>query len=157
VTSIADCEFCAIARGESTADVVCEGEHWVAFFPLEPATPGHTLVIPREHVRDLWAASGAVGRELIDAVIKVGRAIETALTPDGLNLITSAGAAAEQTVTHLHLHVVPRWKDDGFGPLWPPKTPLRREIAHDAAALIREACATPATDASAEDRRNDER
>lgn len=136
-----DCAFCAIARGDDpSAEVVCEGEHWVAFFPKEPATPGHTLVIPRDHVEDLWAASLAIGTALIRAVIEVGRAIEIALEPDGLNLITSAGTAAEQTVPHLHLHVVPRWGDDGFGRIWPPQTPMRRDLKRDAAARIRAAC-----------------
>jgi histidine triad (HIT) family protein len=140
-SSSASCDFCAIARGEdAAAEVVCEGGRWVAFFPHEPATPGHTLVIPRNHVEDLWAASPATARELMEAAIKVGRAIQAALEPDGLNLITSAGAAAEQTVRHLHLHVVPRWEDDGFGRIWPPQTPMRRELKRDAAARIRAAC-----------------
>jgi histidine triad (HIT) family protein len=140
VTSVEDCKFCEIARGNSTAEIVCEGEHWVAFFPLEPATPGHTLVIPRDHIRDLWEASESQGRDLMSAVLRVGRGIEVALHPDGLNLITSAGAAAEQTVEHLHLHVVPRWTDDGFGHIWPPKMPMRREFKRDAADRIRAAC-----------------
>ena len=91
MTSPPDCDFCAIARGDSDAEVVCEGEHWVAFFPLEPATAGHTLVIPREHVKDLWQASTDTGRELIEAVIRVGRAIKIAVEPDGMNMITSRG------------------------------------------------------------------
>lgn len=135
------CDFCAIARGDdASAEVVCEGEHWVALFPHEPATPGHTLVIPREHVEDLWAASPVFGGELMQAAIKVGRAIAAALEPDGLNLITSAGTAAEQTVPHLHLHLVPRWEDDGFGRIWPPQTPMRQQLKQDVAARIRAAC-----------------
>jgi histidine triad (HIT) family protein len=145
VTGSANCSFCAIARGEDSAEIVCEGEHWVAFFPVEPATPGHTLVIPREHVSDLWQTSIGTAGELMEAVIRVGRAIKSSLEPDGLNLITSAGAAAEQTVSHLHLHVVPRWEDDGFGHIWPPKTPMRRELKREAAEQIRAACQPPST------------
>jgi diadenosine tetraphosphate (Ap4A) HIT family hydrolase len=141
-TNPANCDFCAIARGEEPAEVVCEGEHWVAFFPHEPATPGHTLIIPRDHVRDLWAAQPVVGKELIEAVIQVGRAIGAALEPAGLNLITSAGAAAEQTVPHLHLHVVPRRQGDGFGSIWPTQTSVSHELIRDAAARIRAACRT---------------
>ena len=91
------CDFCAIARGDAEAEVVCDGDHWVAFFPLHPATLGHTLIIPREHVENLWAASLSVGGELMQAAIEVGRAIQDALQPDGLNLISSAGAAAAST------------------------------------------------------------
>ena len=135
-----DCDFCAIARGDAPAEVVCEGEHWVAFFPLHPATLGHTLIIPREHVENLWAASLSVGGELMQAAIEVGRAIQHALEPDGLNLISSAGAAAEQTVPHLHLHVVPRWDDDGFGRIWPPQKETPDDVVGDAANRIRAAC-----------------
>jgi histidine triad (HIT) family protein len=136
----ANCDFCSIARGDAPAEVVCEGEHWIAFFPHHPATPGHTLVIPREHVESLWAANLSVAGELMQAAIEVGRAIQEALQPDGLNLISSAGAAAEQTVPHLHLHVVPRWKDDGFGPIWPPQKETPDDLVRDAANRIRAAC-----------------
>jgi histidine triad (HIT) family protein len=117
-----DCAFCAIVRGDDReTPMLATAEHWVAFFPLAPATTGHTLVVPREHVVDLWHAS----RPLVDALgwaaVELGRAVKAALRPDGMNLITSAGGAAEQTVYHLHLHIVPRWHSDNFGTLWPDK------------------------------------
>lgn len=115
------CPFCAISEGrDSSAEVVCEGETWVAFFPLDPATPGHTLVIPRRHVSDLWKLQPELADDLMRAVLRLGKAIERALSPHGLNLITSAGEAASQSVFHVHLHVVPRWNHDGFGSIWPP-------------------------------------
>src|SRR5579863_10354455 len=115
-----DCPFCAIARGDDdSVEIVCEDDAWVAFFPLNPATPGHTLIIPRQHVSDLWQADQVLANELMVATQRVGRAIEQALAPEGLNLITSAGKTAEQSIFHLHLHVVPRWRRDGFGKIWP--------------------------------------
>jgi histidine triad (HIT) family protein len=135
------CDFCSIARGDDpSAEIVCEGETWIAFFPLTPATPGHTLVIPRSHVPDLWSVDGSLAAELIVAVIHVGRAIQTALRPEGMNLITSSGEAAEQTVYHLHLHIVPRWRQDGFGDIWPPKGQLRGLNMEGVADRVRDAC-----------------
>jgi histidine triad (HIT) family protein len=114
------CDFCSIVRGDDPAtEILAEGDDWVAFFPLSPATPGHTLIIPRAHAPDLWATDPDRGATLMTAVIEVGQAIRSALQPDGMNLISSAGSAAEQTVFHLHLHVVPRWRQDGFGQIWP--------------------------------------
>ena len=114
------CDFCAIADGaDSAVEIICQEPEWVAFFPQRPATPGHTLIIPRVHVTDLWHADPSLGAALASATIRVGQAITAALAPAGMNLITSAGTAAEQTVFHLHLHVVPRWPDDGFGRIWP--------------------------------------
>jgi len=118
-SQIADCEFCRIVLGENeSVEIVASTENWVAFFPLRPATRGHTLVIPRMHVPDLWETQPGQAAELTYAVVKVGTAIKSALAPDGMNLITSAGDAAEQTVFHLHLHLVPRWYKDDFGPIW---------------------------------------
>lgn len=135
------CDFCAIVRGEETdVDLVCEGETWIAFFPLTPATPGHTLVIPRRHVPDLWSVGPELGAELMSAVIRVGRAIREALLPEGMNLITSAGKVAEQTIFHVHLHVVPRWQHDAFDDIWPPRKELPGVDLKDVAARIREAC-----------------
>jgi histidine triad (HIT) family protein len=136
------CDFCAIARGEDlSVEVVCEAESWIAFFPLDPATPGHTLVIPRKHVIDLWEVQPPLGAELMAAVVRVGRAIDAALKPEGMNLITSAGKVAEQTVFHLHLHIVPRWRRDDFGQIWPIEGKKFEDAGlEDVADRIREAC-----------------
>jgi histidine triad (HIT) family protein len=77
----------------------------------------------------------------MDAVVRVGRALNEALAPAGMNLISSAGKAAEQTVFHLHLHVVPRWPEDGFGRIWPPERALGEPVKRKLAAQVREACA----------------
>jgi histidine triad (HIT) family protein len=114
------CDFCAIARGEGTATLVADGPDWVAFFPLDPATTGHTLIVPRSHVSDYWHADPSLVSSLATAALELGHAIQNTLSPDGMNLITSSGSAAEQSVFHLHLHLVPRWKSDGFGAIWPP-------------------------------------
>lgn len=82
------------------------------------------MVIPRTHVRDVWELDDDLGAALMSAVIDVGRAIRRGLGPPGMNLISSAGTAAEQTVFHVHLHLVPRWPDDGIDEIWPAKTPM---------------------------------
>jgi histidine triad (HIT) family protein len=138
----ADCAFCDIACGrDQTVDVVCEDQDWIAFFPLNPATPGHTLVIPRKHVENLWQVKPPLSNELMTAVIRVGHAIDRALKPEGMNLITSAGQTAEQTVFHLHLHVVPRWRRDGFGRIWPVEGKFDDAALGDVANMVRAACA----------------
>lgn len=132
------CSFCAIARGlEHPPEVIAEDERWLAFVPLNPATPGHTLVVPRSHVRDLWELPAELHGTLMAAVVDVGSAIQRALSPDGMNLITSAGSVAEQTVFHLHLHLVPRWRRDGFGRIWPLDARYENEQLDDAADRIR--------------------
>lgn len=142
-TFVDGCDFCKLAQGrDQSAEVLAEGDEWVAFFPLDPATPGHTLIIPRSHVVNLWEIDSKLGCVLMDAVVAVGRGIQTALRPDGMNLITSAGSVAEQTIFHLHLHLVPRWQDDCFGQIWPTESKGDRGDLEQVAIRIRAALAT---------------
>jgi len=135
------CAFCMIARGEDpSAVVVCEAGEWIAFFPLEPATPGHTLVIPRKHVPDVWSLEPPLGAELMSAVVRVGRAVREAVTPAGMNLISSSGPTAEQSVFHLHLHVVPRYSGDNIDPIWPPREKMDADMITGVAERVRNAC-----------------
>ena len=136
-----ECPFCAIARGaDPAAEIVCEGRAWIAFFPLEPATPGHTLVIPRIHVADLWDADERTAQELTSAILVVGNAIDRALHPAGMNLISSAGEVAEQSIFHLHLHLVPRSIDDRLGQIWPDQGDVDPATTKRLAERIRGEC-----------------
>jgi histidine triad (HIT) family protein len=139
--NVKNCDFCAIALGEdSSVQIVCERDTWLAFFPVEPATKGHTLVIPRRHVADLWELHEPLASQLMAAVIRVGHAVQAAVQPEGMNLISSKGSAAEQTVFHLHLHVLPRWSQDGFDQIWPKRSPLEAADLEKVAERIRTAC-----------------
>ena len=108
-----------IVRGDEPADVVHETDSSVAFLPLKPAAPGHTLVVPRTHVADFLDCPAPLMAALAIESSLLGGVLRRALAADGVNMITSAGAAATQTVFHLHLHLVPRWDDDALGDLWP--------------------------------------
>jgi histidine triad (HIT) family protein len=123
LTSDPDCPFCQIVSGaDGQARVVFRNADVVAFFPTEPATLGHTLVVPRVHVPDIWLASDEVVAQLARAAKGVAGAIRRAIRPDGLNVIQSNGEAATQTIMHMHVHVVPRWFDDAVGRIWPTRT-----------------------------------
>ena len=117
------CPFCAIIMGEGWAREAYRDDHAVAFFPLRPATFGHTLVVPRRHIPDIWELPEADAACLSRAVLRVAAALRTAVAPDGLNIIQSSGAVATQTVPHLHIHLVPRWAADAMGPIWPANPP----------------------------------
>ena len=138
------CVFCRIGRGEDQdTEIICQDKNWVAFFPTDPATPGHTLIVPRTHVPDLWSLQPALASDLMNAVVHVGQAIKRAVTPAGMKLISSSGAVAEQTVFHLHLHVVPRYEGDDIDPIWPRKKRLDDSLKQAIAERIRKACASP--------------
>jgi histidine triad (HIT) family protein len=119
VTIDAGCEFCHIVAAEQPARMVLQSDEVIAFFPLRPATLGHTLVVPTTHIPDIWRLDDDTAATLAHATMRVARAAGEALSPDGLNVIQSNGSIATQTVAHLHVHVVPRWAGDAMGPIWP--------------------------------------
>lgn len=116
-----DCVFCRIASGHAPARIVYGTETTLAFFPLYPATPGHTLVIPKKHVDNFLELSPDDIPDLGNSVLHVGQILRSALQPEGMNVISSAGQAATQTIMHLHIHLVPRWCGDEMGDIWPHK------------------------------------
>lgn len=139
-----DCPFCRIVIGADSADIVYETSACIGFIPLDPATAGHTLLIPREHVESIWELNGPLAELIARDAIPLVRALRAGLKPDGLNVITSAGEAASQSVMHLHLHLVPRYTGDRFGHIWPPSDPMLEVIEDDIILAIRNAVAAQA-------------
>lgn len=140
-TSDPDCPFCEIVlRDDPDAREVYRDEHVVAFFPTEPAVLGHTMVIPRKHVADIWSMDEETAGHLSRATVRLAGAIREAVHPEGLNVIQSNGEAATQTVFHLHVHLVPRWDGDAMGPIWPEETDYSEEEKDDVLMRVRTAC-----------------
>lgn len=112
----ADCLFCRIVEGEIPADVVAEGESWIAFRDIQPQAPAHLLVIPRRHVESvaqLTEEDRELAGELVLAAARV--AAEQDVATSGFRIVTNVGERAGQSVFHLHLHVL-----GGRRMRWPP-------------------------------------
>lgn len=119
------CIFCAIAAGSAPATVVRTWPETIAISPRHPVTPGHTLIIPRIHVADVGQDPGVSAATMM-------RAAELAAELPAANVITSRGAAATQTVFHLHLHIVPRALGDGLPLPWTPQHAARAVVRRQA-------------------------
>jgi histidine triad (HIT) family protein len=132
------CPFCQIINGDAEARIILETDDAIAFLPLKPASLGHTLVVPSVHVPDFLELSAPMSAPLFGTASHVGRALSRALRPDGMNLISSAGDAASQSIYHLHIHLVPRWFNDRIGRIWPPSEPSDSEEQDDIAELIKD-------------------
>jgi histidine triad (HIT) family protein len=107
-----DCPFCKMVKHELHAVVVQEDNDILAIMDLYPATPGHTLVFPKQHVENIYLMSADLGARIMVTAIAIARSIKQQLSPCGLNLIQSNELVAGQTIPHFHLHIVPRYKDD---------------------------------------------
>ncbi|MEX5634960.1 HIT family protein [Parafrankia sp. FMc2] len=116
------CAFCQIGAGRTRATNLTRYPGAVAFAPLSPATRGHTLVVPLRHVETIWDVDRSIWQGLMVVTHIVAGRLRQELRPDGINIIQSTGEAATQTVAHLHIHVVPRYRGDAMGPIWPPST-----------------------------------
>lgn len=147
-----ECPFCEIVdRDDPDAREVYRDEHTVAFFPTEPAVLGHTMIIPRHHVPDIWSLTDEQAEQLGVTTLRIATAIRNSLQPDGLNVIQSNGHAASQSVMHVHVHLVPRTEGDRIGRIWPPESDYSEAQKDDAWEVLKAACraigsaATPAT------------
>jgi histidine triad (HIT) family protein len=105
------CVFCAIVAGGASASPVLSDERFLAFLDIYPMRPGHTLVIPRRHAVRLSELGEATGA-FFDFVARVASALRAGLACDDLNLVLNDGPAANQTVPHVHVHVIPRYGRD---------------------------------------------
>ena len=108
-----NCVFCAIAAGEIPSFKVYEDDVVLAYLDINPFTRGHVLVIPKEHFTGLLDTPSDVLKEIVVRVQKVAAHLKEALPCDGFNVLQNNGAAAGQTVPHVHFHIVPRRSSDG--------------------------------------------
>ena len=106
------CIFCAIVAGEAPARIVHETDDTLAFLDINPITEGHTLVIPKRHAADLHDIDPDDLAATARSAKVVARLLTDRLGSDGVNLLHATGAAAWQTVFHLHIHVLPRLAGD---------------------------------------------
>ena len=111
-----NCIFCKIANGEIPSTSVYEDDTFKVILDLGPATRGHALILPKDHAADLFELPEDTAEKAI------------VLKADGLNLVQNNGEAAGQTVRHFHLHLIPRYKDDGQHILWNPGEVSKEEM-----------------------------
>jgi histidine triad (HIT) family protein len=112
------CVFCKICDGQIPSLKLHEDERTLVIMDINPLTSGHCLVLTKAHAPTIWDADAADLSAAIAAAKTVATVIRQALKPDGLNLLQANGAAAFQSVPHFHLHLIPRWNNDGKGFDW---------------------------------------
>jgi histidine triad (HIT) family protein len=113
---VAECIFCRILAGEAPASFVYRDEVCSAFMDIQPVNPGHLLVIPNVHGTYLADIDGETAAHLMRVGHRLAAALRASgLRCEGVNFMLADGEAAMQSVFHVHLHVIPRFKGDGFG------------------------------------------
>lgn len=110
------CIFCQIASGNRDAHRIAENSSAMAFLDISPVNRGHTLVIPRRHVPSFLHLSGEETGAMFQLVQRIGQQLKASIPGcEGITLSAADGEAAGQEVFHTHLHIIPRFREDGFG------------------------------------------
>lgn len=134
------CIFCRIVRTEAEASIAYEDAVTFAFMDSNQFCPGHTLIATKRHIPDIFSLDDETGAAVMATMRRVSQAVQDAFRPHGINIWQSNGAPF-QDVVHFHIHVVPRWRDDGLLQFRPPRTRPERAALDEQAAAIRAALA----------------
>lgn len=116
--TMSDCIFCKIVEGSILSHKIFENETCYAFLDIFPANRGHTLVIPKKHVKDIHEADAVTYAEVAATAKEVADLLAEKLGSDGTTIFQMSREAGWQTVFHLHMHVIPRWSNDGLHKPW---------------------------------------
>ena len=116
-----DCIFGKIIRGEIPSFKLYEDDLTYAFMDINPLNDGHALVIPKYHAENIYATPDEWFGPTMSTVRRIASAVNKVVRPEGINLLQANGPGAKQSVFHLHMHVIPRYADDGAGMNWEMK------------------------------------
>ena len=130
-----NCIFCKIANGEIPSATVYEDDDFRVILDLGPASKGHSLILPKNHYKDLCEADPTVTTKILPLAGKIGSAMKTGLGASGFNVVQNNGTSAGQTVFHLHVHVIPRYDGGPEMVTWNPGEADQKELAETAEIL----------------------
>ena len=117
-TSESDCIFCKIIAGQIPSKKIYEDENHFAFLDIFPAGRGHSLVIPKQHYSDIHSMPAEIYGGIATAAKKVADLLQARLQSEGTTIFQMNKEAGWQTVFHAHIHVIPRWSNDGLHKPW---------------------------------------
>jgi histidine triad (HIT) family protein len=126
-----DCLFCKIILKKIPSAYIYEDADTYAFADIHPNNPGHTLIVPKKHYSNLYDTPDETLGKLMAVAKQIGKAAKGALAAEGINIAMNNDLAAGQIIFHSHIHVIPRFKDDGYRH-WKGRERTQEEIEHAA-------------------------
>ncbi|MDO8660487.1 MAG: HIT family protein [Candidatus Woesearchaeota archaeon] len=132
-----DCVFCAIVQKKIPAEIVFEDADTLSFLTITPVHGGHTLVIPKQHYEDLFELPENLLAKLFVVGKRVAKAVMNSTKAEGINLEMNNKLAAGQMIFHAHLHIIPRFSNDGLRH-WAHKEMSQQELTQMREKIARE-------------------
>ncbi len=132
-----NCIFCKIGAGTIPSYTIYEDEDFKVFLDLSPTAYGHSLIIPKEHYKNLIELDDSVASKALVLAKKIATAMEKTFHCDGINILQNNGEIAGQTMFHFHIHVIPRYKDDNLKIIFDQQS-LKEEDAKKIVASLTE-------------------
>ena len=123
-----DCIFCKIANGEISSKTLYEDEAFRVILDLAPATNGHALILSKSHAANIYELSDELASKVLVLAKSMVSSMTRALKCDGFNLVQNNGEVAGQTVHHFHMHLIPRYENDGQKISWVPGEKSQEEL-----------------------------
>lgn len=123
-----NCIFCKIANGEIPSATLYEDEDFRVILDLGPASKGHALILPKSHVANIYELQDETAGKAMILAKKMATKLRDGLNCDGFNIVQNNGEIAGQTVFHFHMHLIPRYKEDGQKIGWNPGSPSQEEL-----------------------------
>lgn len=124
-----NCIFCKLANGVFPTNSIYEDDEFNVILDLSPATKGHALILPKEHYKNLYEISDETAAKAMKLAKKMAAKMTEKLQADGFNLVQNNNEVAGQTVFHFHMHLIPRYNDDGQTINWIPGKPSEEELS----------------------------
>ena len=123
-----NCIFCKIAAGEIPSKTIYEDDTFRVILDLGPATKGHALILPKNHYANLYELPEETAGDVMKLAKKMATIMTEKLGCQGFNLMQNNGETAGQTVFHFHMHLIPRYENDGQEINWKPGSPTQEEL-----------------------------
>ncbi|MFP4523224.1 MAG: HIT family protein [archaeon] len=130
-----DCLFCSIVNKKIPSHTIYENDSFIAFLDISPVHVGHVLLVPKQHVETIEDMPFEYASDLLIGIQKISKALRKQLGAQGINTIVNSGSIAGQEVFHAHIHIIPRFANDGLKH-WPGKDASEEDLVHAASKLI---------------------
>ena len=115
---MSECIFCDIVNNQISSWIIYQNKELISFLPISPEVYGHTIIAPKQHITDIYTAPESILESMMVVSKKLAIHYKNKICATGINILHASGTSAQQSILHFHLHLIPRFDNDGLN-TWP--------------------------------------